>query len=81
LVEEGSPENSAVEVSGDDGSEDIYSDMFPEIKEGIEVRSRLETEDLKLIRQGFLEMAHTGRYSREVGMARDLLKRMLRKVK
>jgi len=81
LVEKGSPENSAVEVTGDDGSEDIYSDMFPKIKEGIEVRSRLGTEDLMLIRQGFVEMAIAGRYSREVGKARDLMKRMLRKVK
>jgi len=41
----------------------------------------LKTEDLVLIRKGFIEMASNKRYSGDVGRARELMKRMLRKVK
>jgi len=85
LADKGSVEGEAVEVAEADGSVDaeaeIYFEYFPEIKEGVVVRSRLEADDLNLMRQGFLEMAKSGRYSRDVGKARDLMRRMLRKVK
>ena len=55
--------------------------MFPEIGEDVEIRPLLKTGDLALIRKGFAEMAMSGRYSTDVGKARELLKRMLRKVK
>ena len=65
----------------DDGFDEVVGDMFPEISEGIIIHSRLRSEDLSLIREGFIELARNDRYSREVGKARLLLKRMLRKVK
>ena len=55
--------------------------MFPEIGEGVAIRPLLKTEDLMLIRKGFLELALSDRYSADVGKARLLMKRMLRKVK
>jgi len=45
------------------------------------IRSTLKSEDLMLIREGFIELARRDRYGSEVGKARLLLKRMLRKVK
>jgi len=38
-------------------------------------------EDLRLIREGFIELARRDRYGRDVGKARLLMKRMLRLVK
>ena len=55
--------------------------MFPEIDEGVAIRPLLKTEDLMLIRKGFMEMAIREKYSGDVGKARELLKRMLRRVK
>lgn len=46
----------------------------------MEIRPLLKTDDLMLIRKGFMEMAIRGRYSAEVGKAGELIKRMLRKV-
>jgi len=52
-----------------------------EISEGIIIHPKLKYEDLNLIRKGFIEMAVSDRYSRDVGKAKDLMKRMLRRVK
>ena len=52
-----------------------------DVADGVAVRPLLKTEDLMLIRKGFTEMAASGRYSIDVSKARELLKRMLRKVK
>ncbi len=41
----------------------------------------LTKEDLMLIRKGFMEMAIREKYSGDVGKARELMKRMLRRVK
>ena len=41
----------------------------------------LTTDDLMLIRKGFMEMAMRERYSGDAGRARELMKRMLRRVK
>lgn len=62
-----------------DGFDEVVGDMFPEIREGVVVRPSLGMEDLSLIRKGFIEMAVSDRYSRDVGKAKDLMKRMLRK--
>ena len=70
-----------VEVVEDDGLDEVVGEMFPEIKEGVKVHSKLKYEDLMLIRQGFIEMATNDKYSRDVGRARDLMRRMLRRVK
>ena len=55
--------------------------MFPEIDVGVEIRPLLKTDDLMLIRRGFMEMVARERYSGDVGRARELMKRMLRRVK
>ncbi len=70
-----------VEVIEDDGFDEVVGDMFPEIREGVVVRPSLGMVDLSLIRKGFIEMAISDRYSRDVGKAKDLMKRMLRRVK
>ncbi len=70
-----------VEVVEDDGFDEVVGDMFPEIRKGVVVRPSLGVEDLSLIRKGFIEMAVSDRYSRDVGKAKDLMKRMLRRVK
>ena len=67
-------------VVEDDGLDELICDMFPYVVDGVVVRSLLRAEDLMLIRKGFLEMAKSGRYSQDVGRARELMKRMLRKV-
>jgi hypothetical protein len=67
------------EADGDD-VDDLLVEMFPEIGEGVTVRPLLKTDDLMLIRKGFIEMAIRGKYSADVGKARELIKRMLRKV-
>ena len=64
-----------------DSVDDLIVEMFPEINEGIEIRPLLKSDDLMLIRKGFMEMAIRARYSADVGKARELLKRMLRRVK
>lgn len=76
-----SGDSGDVEVVEDDGFDEVVGDMFPEIREGVEVRSRLRTEDLMLIRKGFIEMAVSDRYSRDVAKAKDLMKRMIRKIR
>jgi len=66
----------------------LTESKLPEIKDGIVVHSRLRSEDLRLIRKGFLALIR----SDEVGKLVDskvsdgdracaLLKRMLRRVK
>ncbi len=69
------------EVIEDSGIDEIVGDMFPEISEDVAVRPLLKREDLVLIRKGFVELAVKGRYSGDVGKARELMKRMLRRVK
>jgi hypothetical protein len=57
------------------------SEPMPEIKDGVQVTSRLKNGDLRLIREAFEVYRRSGLAgSREVEM-RALLKRMLRKVK
>jgi len=77
----GDSEGGDVEVVEDDGFDEVVGDMFPVIREGVKVHSKLKYEDLMLIREGFMELARRDRYSSEVGRARLLFKRMLRKVK
>lgn len=71
-----------VEVVGDGGvMDELVLEMFPEVGDGVVVRPLLKTEDLRLIRDGFLAMYDSGRYSKGSGKARELMKRMLRRVK
>ena len=81
LTMKGTPDNGDSEVVDGDGVDDLIVEMFPEIVVGVEIRPLLKTDDLMLIRKGFMEMAIRERYSGDVGKARELMKRMLRRVK
>lgn len=64
-----------------DGETDLIADMFPDVQDGIEVRPLLKTEDLRLIRRAFMMY---GRHSDDrtgVMKARELMKRVLRRVR
>ena len=80
LPEKGAEDGGDIEVVDGDGVDDLLVEMFPEIGEGVAIRPLLKTEDLMLIRRGFMEMAVRERYSGDVGRARELMKRMLRRV-
>ncbi len=58
----------------------VSEEEFPEIRDGVVVRPRLKTEDLRLIRKALVRYVEVGSF-REGVRCRDLLKRMLRKVK
>ncbi|MFC1916470.1 tyrosine recombinase XerC [Chloroflexota bacterium] len=81
LPVKGSEAGGDVEVIDGDGVDDLLVEMFPEIGEGVAIRPLLKTEDLVLIRKGFMEMAIREQYSGDVGRARELMKRMIRRVK
>ena len=81
LPMKGSEDGGNAEVVDGDGVDDLIVEMFPEISEGVEIRPLLKTEDLTLIRKGFMEMAIREKYSGDVGRARELMKRMLRRVR
>jgi integrase len=59
---------------------DLVDDMFPEIKDGVEVRSVFKTDDLRLIRRAFIGYVRSGHARSDELKLRLLLKRMLRKV-
>lgn len=59
----------------------LFADMFPEIKEGTKVRPLLKEEDLKLLRRVFLAFSCDKQSGSDIGKARDLLCRMLRKTR
>lgn len=56
----------------------LVGDLFPEVKEGVAVRSVLRSDDLLLIRKAFVFYAQYNDSS-EVAKARKLMARMLRK--
>ncbi len=64
-----------------EGVLDLLDEQFPEIREGIEVRSLLKTGDLRLIRRAFLGYIRSDMAGEDEGRARDLMRRMLRKVR
>jgi integrase len=79
----GSETTALVPVNGEVVVEDrvdtLAGDMFPEIAEGITVRSLLKYEDLMLIRKVFIWYASYNHNNNDVARARELLKRMVRK--
>lgn len=88
VIQDGMMGTKQIALKGDGGVEEVEDvpsafdvSMFPEIPDGVEVRSVLRTEDLRLINMAFVELAGKERYLKEVGRARLLMKRMLRKVK
>jgi len=79
----GTPDGEAVVVEGEavDVVDDLALGMFRDVSDGVVVRPLLKTEDLRLIREALVVMVRNDGYSREVGKAMELWKRMLRKVK
>ncbi len=66
------------ELVGND--REMYEEMFPVVKDGVSVRPLLKTEDLRLIREVFIEYIILTDGSHEI-MLRDMMRRVLRKVK
>jgi len=58
---------------------DLVGDMFPNLREGVAVRTLLKYEDLVLMRRIFVWYASYNRSSNDSVRARELMKRMLRK--
>ena len=70
-----------VEDEVSEGVLDLLDEQFPEIREGVEVRSLLKTDDLRLMRRAFMGYIRSDMASEDEGRARDLMRRMLRKVR
>lgn len=64
-----------------DGETDLINDMFPEIPDGVEVRPLLKAEDLRLMRKMFVMCGKLSNGRVEVLKARELMRRILRRVK
>jgi integrase len=77
VVGAGSTALVPVEQVADDSG--LFDDMFPEIPDGMAVRSVLRSEDLRLIREAFMVYAEVGKSGSGAVRARELLKRMMRK--
>lgn len=60
---------------------DLVDDMFPEIKDGVSVRSVFSTDDLRLLREAFVGYVRSGCAGSSELKLRYLLKRMLRRVR
>jgi len=58
---------------------DLVSDMFPKVREGVAVRTVLKYEDLLRMRKVFVWYAKNNPGESDVAWARELMKRMLRK--
>ena len=67
------------EVEAEAGIDDLIGDMFPQVREGVAVRTVLRYEDLVRMRKVFVWYARDNPVSSDVAWARELMKRMLRK--
>ena len=59
--------------------DDLVSDMFPKVREGVAVRTVLKYEDLLRMRKVFAWYARNNPGEKDIAWARELMKRMLRK--
>jgi len=59
--------------------DDLVSDMFPKVREGVAVRTVLRYEDLVRMRKFFVWYARNNPGNNDIVWARELMKRMLRK--
>jgi len=59
--------------------DDLVSDMFPKVREGVAVRTVLKYEDLLRMRKVFVWYARNNPSDNDINWARELMKRMLRK--
>jgi len=64
-----------------EGVADLIDELFPEVKDGFEVRSIFKAEDLRLLRRIFVGYARYNEHEADVMKSRELMRRMLRKVK
>ena len=78
LSGESSEVESEYEVVEDDV---LIEEMFSEVGEGLEIRPLLKSKDLRLIRTGFVALAKADNIGTNTVRARELMKRMLRRVK
>ena len=69
------------EVESVDGVADLLAEQFPEIGEAVKVRPLLKTDDLRLMRKCFMRYIRSGLAGSEEVRYRELMKRILRKVK
>lgn len=61
--------------------DDLVEEQFAVIEDGVNVRPLLKTEDLRLIREAFISYVRSGTAGRSEFRCRELLKRLLRRVK
>lgn len=80
-VEENVVEVVNVECEEVEGVVDLVDELFPEIGDGVAVRSVFKTEDLRLLRRIFMSYARYNEHNNDVMRCRELLRRMLRLVK
>jgi hypothetical protein len=59
--------------------DDLVSDMFPKVREGVAVRTVLRYEDLLRMRKVFVWYERNNPGDNDVAWVRELMKRMLRK--
>jgi len=59
----------------------LIEEMFSEVGEDLEIRPLLRSKDLRLIRTGFIALAKADNIGTNTVHARELMKRMLRRVK
>lgn len=64
-----------------EGAKDFYGDMFPEITDDVNVRPLLKTDDLRLLRRIFVDIARRGGDHQDIMRARELMRRVTRKIK
>jgi len=60
---------------------DLLTEQFPEIGEAVKVRPLLKADDLRLMRKCFIGYIRNGLAGSDEVRYRELMKRMLRKVK
>jgi len=69
------------EYKVDEGEADLIDELFPMIRDGVGVRSIFGTDDLRLLRRIFVGYARYNEHNTDVMRSRELMKRMLRRVK
>lgn len=69
------------EVESVEGVVDLLAEQFPEIGEAVKVRPLLKTDDLRLMRKCFMRYIRSGLAESDEVRYRELMKRILRKVK
>jgi hypothetical protein len=67
------------EIVGGADIDDLVGDMFPNVREGVAVRTVLRYEDLLRMRKIFVWYARNNPGDSDIAWARELMKRMLRK--